>query len=155
MGSKKEWYMDYATHAFITYAWLKCPSREKYICDLKESFFKRKNHLCADESLLESLFLSEVQKHEPLLKDIDAVNQVFEELRINQKSYIIDAVKAVYFIDPVWRPRNGAISKRVIKFATDYPVGERSVYRWLNYARKLFAKKRGISYDLKNGSSGA
>lgn len=142
MAKKKEWYMDYATHAFVKYAELGCPTREEQIAAIRSKVNR-------ELSLHEPSFIvikadAEVAKAEPLLKDIDAVNRVFKILEEQDKPAIADAIRAVYFIDPRGKPRRGAIVARARRFAYEYPANERTVYKWLKSARLLFAIERGL-----------
>lgn len=142
MAKKKEWYMDYATHAFVRYANLKCPTREQYEARIREDCYRRL-------AFHEPAFIvikanAEVAAREPLLKDIDAVNRVFEILEKQDKPQIAGAIRAVYFIDPYGKPKYGAVVNRVRRYAYECPANERTVYKWLKSARLLFCKERGL-----------
>lgn len=143
MAKKKEWYMDYATHAFVRYANLGCPTREQYEERIRNDCYRRL-------SLHEPSFIvikanAEVSVREPLLKDIDAVNRVFAVLEKQNKPHIAAAIRAVYFVEPYGKPKHGAITSRVRRFAYEYPANERTVYKWLKSARLLFCKERQLN----------
>ncbi len=75
------------------------------------------------------------------IKDICAINGMFEYLDREGKEYISKAVRDVYmFLPGVGRKRN--ISGRVLAYATKAYADERTVYRWLNCAVKIFTKIR-------------
>lgn len=142
MSRKKEWYMDYATHAFIRYAALGCPTRKQYEERIRQECYKR---LAMHEpSFILNKANAEVLSKEPLLKDIDAVNHVLEILRRQDKQHIIDALKAVYFTYPKGKPERGVIVARVTRYAMECPASTKAVYEWLKSARLLFAQIRGL-----------
>lgn len=142
MSRKKEWYMDYATHAFVRYASLGCPTRAEYETRIREDCYKRL--ALHNPSFIVIKANAEVSAREPLLKDIDAVNRVLDILQRKDKQHIIDAVKAVYFYDPHGKPAHGVIVNRVRRFACEYPANERTVYKWLKSVRLLFAQIREL-----------
>lgn len=73
-------------------------------------------------------------------KDIYAVNGMFEYLNREGKEYISKAVREVYMFLPCGRKSN--ISGKVLAYATKAYADERTVYRWLKYAVKLFISIR-------------
>ena len=148
MSRNKEPYRDYATMAFIRYANLKRPTRKEYEESIRQDCYKRL-------SLHEPNFIiikanAEVSAKEPLLKNIDAVNKVLEILKEEDKRHIIDAIEAVYFVNPVGKPKKGEISARVRRFAMEYPASDISVYNWLKSARLLYAKIAGLDTVIKD-----
>jgi hypothetical protein len=60
---------------------------------------------------------------------------------------IANAVKGVYFTFGAERLTRNMIALRVRAYAMSVPVDERTVYRWLKYARELFAVIRGLDID--------
>lgn len=142
MARKKEFFMDYATHAFVRYASIGRPTREEYEQRVREDCYRRLALLPPD--VIVNKANGEVSAREPLLKDIDAVNRVLRILAENNKHHIADAIKAVYFTPPCQMPKRGAIVARVRRFAMEYPCSLSSAYRWLKSARLLFAQIRGL-----------
>lgn len=78
--------------------------------------------------------------------DIYAVHKTLEYFESTSRSYVVSAVKAVYFAgaDKPIRTRN--ISERVSQFAVNCPADESTVYRWLKEARSKFADFRGLTH---------
>lgn len=140
--ARKEWYRDYATHAFIRYASLGKPTREEYETRIREDCYRRL-------ALHEPHFIvvkanAEVSTRLPLLEDIDAVNRVLDILKKQDKPHIIQAIKDVYFVYPYQKPERGEIVERVTAFAVKCPASTKAVYSWLKSARLLFAQIRGL-----------
>jgi hypothetical protein len=139
---KKEWYMDYATHAFVRFASLGCPTRDEYEHRIREDCYRR---LAFHEpSFIVSKANAEVSARKPLLEDIDAVNGVLDILARQDKEHISKALKAVYFTHPHGKPDRGEIVERVTAYAMECPASTKSVYQWLKSARLLFAQLRGL-----------
>ena len=148
MSRKKEWYMDYATHAFVRYASLGCPTRQEYEERIRQDVYKR---LAMHEpAFIINKANAEVSAREPLLKDIDAVNKVLDILRREDKQHIIDAIKAVYFTYPKGKPERGVIVDRVTRYAMECPASTKAVYEWLKSARLLFAQIRELDTGGKD-----
>ena len=142
MAKKKEWYMDYATHAFVRYANLGCPTREQYEERIRNDCYRR---LAFHEpGFIVIKANAEVSAREPLLKDIDAVNRVLDILQKQDKPHIIAAIKAVYFVNPKGKPEHGVIVERVNAYAMKCPASTKAVYEWLKSARLLFAQIREL-----------
>lgn len=143
MGRKKEWYMDYAVHAFVWYALLGRPTREEYEKRLTDRVYAEYALLPPNEILARAEAAREKCKR--AAEDIEAVNAMLDELRRTGQSYVIKAVENVYFTAPTGKPPQGAIKLRVTKSAMDFPASERTVERWLKYAKLLFCQKRGLN----------
>lgn len=140
---KKEWYMDYATHAFVCYAQLGRPTREEYERRLRSGIYER---LALEQpDFIVRKANDEVRKHEALLDDIAAVDRVLHRLEEAGRTNVIDALNAVYFTCPFGKPCRGDITGRVTRFALEYPCTERAVYMWLKSARIAFCKERGLN----------
>lgn len=142
---KKEWIRDYATGAFLRYARLGCPTREQYEAQLRQSVYRRVYREEPRVVLLKAE--RSVGVNAPLLADLDAVNAVLNTLRECGKEEICGAVRAVYFADGGRVPSRGELVARVRCYAAHLPADERTVYRWLKYARELFAVKRGLTLE--------
>ena len=107
---------DYATAAFREYARLGCPAPEAI----------------------------SRERDAALAADLRAVAECLRLLYAEDKPFIADAVRAVYFASPGVPLRKGDIGARVAAFARACPASERSVYGWLKVARKRFARVRGL-----------
>ena len=142
MSRKKEWYMDYATHAFVRYASLGCPTREELEARIRRDCYQRLS--LQNPSFIIIKANAEVSAREPLLKDVDAVNRVLEILKNQDKQHIINAIREVYFVNPKGKPEHGVIVDRVTAYATKCPASTKAVYEWLKSARLLFAKEREL-----------
>jgi hypothetical protein len=57
---------------------------------------------------------------------------------------IIKALKMVYMAEPHRDPQRGEISERVHKAELFIPASEKTIYRWLSTARRVFADERGL-----------
>lgn len=80
------------------------------------------------------------------ISDIIAVEKTMKRLNISQRK----AVEIVYFTEPDKPIGKNEISERVHKAEIDIPAGERSIYRWLAYARRIFAEERGLRTEKTN-----
>lgn len=139
---KKDNIMDYATEAFEEYSRRGCPTREK--CEGEIRLEVHRKMFGQDPKLIVASSNYVVDKMKPLLDNIDAVNRCFEELEAKDKKYIADAVRAVYFVSPCGHLNGKIIRSRVLAHSMEVYADERTVYRWLEKARDLFAIKRGL-----------
>lgn len=80
----------------------------------------------------------------PEEKDFNAVQKTLELLACGGRQYIVDAVKAVYFVDCQKPLSKQTIALRVRRFAITMPADERTVYRWLREARWICMSVRGL-----------
>jgi hypothetical protein len=74
--------------------------------------------------------------------DLLAVYDTMRLLRISNKTEVIKAVYAVYFGMSGKKPKKNEISERVLRHASENYCDERTVYRQLEYARKLYLMLR-------------
>ena len=116
---RKDSIRDYATAAFREYARLGCPTPEAI----------------------------SRERDAALAADLSAVEECLRILSLEDRQYIVDAVRAVYFAAPDVALKKGDVGKRVAVFAREYPASEVSAYRWLARARRLFAKLRGMRIE--------
>ena len=144
---------DYAIMAFVKYAQCGCPTREQREEQIRQEIFNR--HQNKDPKYVVSLAEIELRRQKGHLDDIDAVNRTFDMLygytplvdgqNTHSGNDIAEAVKAVYF---TFRNKKinerDIISNRVKAHAMAVFVDIRTVYRWLKYARDLFALLRGL-----------
>lgn len=70
--------------------------------------------------------------------DLLAVYDTMRFLRILGKVEVIKAVHAVYFDTLRRKPKKNEISSKVIRYAYENHCDERTVYRQLEYARKIY-----------------
>ena len=66
------------------------------------------------------------------------VSQTLSVLRAEEKPWIIEAVKAVYFVRPTEPLRKNDIDSRITQFSMNRYVSRSTVYVWLSYARKIY-----------------
>ena len=74
--------------------------------------------------------------------DLLAVYDTMRLLRLSNKKDVIKSVYAVYFSILGKKPKKNEISERVLRHATESYCDERTVYRQLEYARKLYKMLR-------------
>ena len=67
-----------------------------------------------------------------------AVKDLFDMLNASGKSETVDAIKAVYCSNFGRTPRKNDISYRVRKFALEHHLDERTVFRKIEEAKKLY-----------------
>lgn len=146
---------DYATAAFVKYSRLGCPTRAEREEQIRNEIHKR--HAEKDPKYVVTLAEIELQRMKGHLEDIEAVNRTFEMLygysadnpgkSTQNGPDIAKAVKGVYFAFGSEKLTRKMITLRVRAHAMSVPVDERTVYRWLKYARELFAVIRGLDID--------
>lgn len=130
---------DYSTEAFRFYARVGKISGAEYLKKLRDGF--------EDD---EDLVRREINANHAAAcsrgaaADLDAVKKTLEVLEISGKGEVVEAVKAVYFVMPGRNAGGRDFAARVKNFSLLFPASERSVYRWLRLARKIFAKERGL-----------
>ena len=76
--------------------------------------------------------------------DLLAVYDTLRLLRLSGKKDVIRSVYAVYLCELGRRPKKNEISQKVLRHAFENHFDERTVYRQLEYARKLYKMLRGI-----------
>lgn len=153
---------DYATAAFIFYA-ANGRSAEGY----KEMIYKKalekqsKIEKCSGVSkpTEAAIMRAEAAVNEKLaeIKDMEAVEKTLAELRAcssfyenpsrlmkHERTNIVMAIEIVYFTDAEKELQKGDIHNRVHKAVLEIPASEKTVYRWLGKARKIFAEKREL-----------
>lgn len=152
---------DYATSAFVKYARLGCPTRKEREEQIRCEIYKR--HADKDPKCVVSLAEIELQRMRGHLDDVEAVNKTFEMLYgyTSTNDYqgtrngveIAEAVKGVYFTYGAEKLTRNTIALRVRAHAMSVPCDERTVYRWLKYARELFGVIRGLDIDTDDNVS--
>ena len=74
--------------------------------------------------------------------DLLCVYDTVRYLKLMGKSEVLSAIRAVYFESLRRKPKKNEISLRVARFAMDMHYDERTVYRQLEYARKIYKALR-------------
>ncbi len=72
-----------------------------------------------------------------------AVYDTFRLLRLTGNTETADAVRAVYCKGSGRKPKRNEISMRVLRYAYETHCDERTVYRRLGYAKKLYRQLKG------------
>lgn len=147
----KDHIREYATEAFRFYASVRMTADQykKMIYDETLENYKKKetNNSFSISKPVEAAIMAaekEVDKRISEIRDLEAVEMTLSELTAMYRYDIIQAVKIVYFKEPEEGIKKGEIQNRVHTAELSIPASERSIYRWLGKARKLFAEKRGL-----------
>ncbi len=146
----KDHIRDYATEAFRFYA--RWGGRDSYVksllADLQQ---QRGSGICFPT---ESALIHKEQvmrEHMAEIADLEAVEVVMKVCDTDVRQ----AVEMVYFYKPYESIEWGDIKQRVHYAEIHMPAGERSIYRWLAEARKIFAEERGLRLNKKNKKVGS
>lgn len=140
----KETYMDTVTAIFARVASLRYPTAEEYEARIRNDVNNRLFRL--DPKIIVAKADAAVTTSKPIIADINAVNATFSNLTDRNREYIIQAVKAVYFLyEGDVKIPNKIIKGRALAFAMSYPADVSTVYRWLKEARALCAYYRGLT----------
>ena len=153
---KKDHIRDYATHAFREYAAAGCPTydqlRDKLIADAAASSGERLNVKSGISKPTEAQIMAaekQLENAEGQLMDILAVIRTIEILQKRRDGDLIfRCLKLVYFAEPKREPDRGEISDRVQYVSYNEHVGERTVYRKLYVARRIFATERKLNTKI-------
>ena len=79
-----------------------------------------------------------LSKNEQEALDLLAVYDTVRLLRISEKTDVIKALSAVYFYPSNATSKKNEISMRVLRYAYENHCDERTVYRQLQYARRIY-----------------
>jgi len=145
---KKAHYRDYATEAFRF--WARKGPAEKYRQSLWNEALERHERLERSTGISApseaAIMRAEqaVKDAEAELKDMDAVEFALEALEKLRGRAAIKAIQMVYLKDPNRDIQKGEIEDRVHEAEISIPASERTIYRYLSLARRLFAEKRGL-----------
>ncbi len=146
---KKDNIRDYATEAFRYYAACGKLTSEELKQMVKDRIYeqtKRESDRTGSGSHSDSTPYTVMKAEDEILElqaeflDIIAVEKTMKQLSFHQKK----AVEMVYFTDADKELKKREISERVHKAEMAIPASERNVYNWLRYARRVFAKERGL-----------
>lgn len=137
----KDHIRDYATTAFIFY--FQNGPLEKYKEKIIAEIVKNDGPSAGISKPTESALIraeAELESKISIIQDLEAVEKTLLQLITQGRGDIVQAIEMVYST-PLTR---GAIINRVIKTAATINTEERTVYRYLKKARKLFAVNRGL-----------
>lgn len=149
---KRDYFRDIATLAFVRYGELRGKSAEEYCTQMKSDIIEETKY--TDPAMVNQRLISEMQRLSGFFEDLYAVEEVFGYFEATNREYIIDAVRFVY-MSHSRPPSHKETIYRVRAHAMNVPVSEKQVYKWLEMARTLFAKKRGLAIEVPPGFSGS
>lgn len=150
---KKDNIRDYATEAFRFYAacgrltaeQLKQRVYEDIYSQQKREYLRGGN-MPSDATAYAVMAAEDAMRDmRAEFEDIIAVEKTLQRLTQPQRQ----AVELVYFINPEQPLERNDISERVHRAELEIPASERSVYRYLYRARKIFAEERGLRTTKK------
>lgn len=151
---RKDNIRDYATEAFRYYAACGKLTSEELKQQVRDRIYEQSRHetiRTGSGSYSDSTAYAVMKAEDEVLHmeaeflDIIAVEKTLKQLTIHQKK----AVEIVYFTDAKKDLKKGEISERVHKAEMAIPASERNIYNWLRYARRIFAKERGLRFIEK------
>lgn len=153
---------DYSTAAFRFYA-ANGKSVDKYKDKIYQEALEKQTKMESCSGISKpteaAIIRAELAVSEKLaeIKDMEAVEKTLAELRAYNNFYenssrlmrherldIIKAIEIVYFTGANSELQKGDIHNRVIKASEEIPASEKTVYRWLGKARKIFAENREL-----------
>ncbi|WMJ78498.1 MULTISPECIES: hypothetical protein [unclassified Sedimentibacter] len=145
---KKDHIRDYATEAFLYYAFMGKPHKEdlekKYYQEALDSYQRRQQvgGTGISKPTEQAVMYAEgvLRQKQAELWDILAVEKTIVQLHPLERQ----AVEIVYFSHAQSDIKKGDIQDRVNKASIEIPVGTATVYRYLKKARDLFAYERGL-----------
>ncbi|MDD3393797.1 MAG: hypothetical protein PHG19_04035 [Anaerotignum sp.] len=146
---KKDNIRDYATEAFRYYAAcgmktsgeLKQQVKERIYEQSKREIFRSGSGTHSDNTAYAVMKAEdEILNMQADILDIIAVEKTMRQLSKYQRQ----AVEIVYFVEADKELTRNDISQRVHKAELTIPAEERTIYRWLSRARKIFARERGL-----------
>lgn len=74
--------------------------------------------------------------------DLSAVAATLEELSERGDVTAISAVREIYFVEPTRKMNRNEISERLIRYALNNYISERTAWRMIERAFKIFVDKR-------------
>ncbi len=146
---KKDNIRDYATEAFRYYAAcgkltseeLKQQVKDRIYEQTKREISRTGSGMPSDATAYAVMQAEEVVCNmQAEFLDIIAVEKTMRQLNKYQRQ----AVEIVYFVEADKELTRNDISQRVHKAELTIPAEERTIYRWLSRARKIFARERGL-----------
>lgn len=151
---KKDNVRDYATEAFRFYAAcgrltseeLKQRVYNEIYSQYRREYLRSGSGMPSDATAYAVIAAEDaVRDMKAEIEDIIAVEKTLKQLRQHHKQ----AVEMVYFVDADKPLKKGDISSRVRMASLSIPADESSVYRYLAYARRIFAEERGLRITKK------
>ena len=125
---KRDRCRDYATQAFVWFGAVRNKSVEEFI---------------VEEGI-------DTVEYEKFCADLFAVEKTFFKLASTNREYIIDAVREVYMCSRKF-PKHRDIAGRVRRYSFLVPTSEKTVYKWLETARNIYALERGLAVHIPLG----
>lgn len=158
---QKDHLRDYATNAFRVYAAAGCPTYDQMRKCILDDIMRSSTEcsaVCKGPSRpTEAMIIAADERLDRAagkLADIMAVIRTVEQLKqYRDGEAMLRCLKTVYFTHPFRFPEKGEISSRVRSAAEREHVDDRTVYRWLSEARKLFSVERGLNISNPVSSS--
>lgn len=145
---KRDCFRDTATLAFVRYGELGGKSAEEYKNELKKDIIEETKY--TDPANVSQKIETEMERYRGFFDDMYAVEEVFGYFASTNREYVIDAVRFVY-MNCSRHPSHKETAYRVRAHALNVPVSEKQVYKWLEMARALYAKKRGLAIEVPPG----
>lgn len=146
---KKDNIRDYATEAFRYYAACGMKTSEEIKQQVKKQIYDQSKRErigsgsgAHSDCTAYSVMAADDEMYEMAAEflDIIAVEKTLRQLNKYQRT----AVEIVYFAEANKELSKNDISQRVHKAELSIPAEERTIYRWLSKARKIFARERGL-----------
>lgn len=146
---KKKHYRDYATEAFRF--WSEEGPADQYKQRLWDEAIRRQHQAEGRSGLSNPTEAAirraedELQQKEAQVSDLDAVDKAMKIMRaLPEGKDMIAALRIVYMEESQRDFKRGEIQARIIYAAQEIGVSISTVYRWLAYARYIFAYERGL-----------
>lgn len=153
---KRNHYKDYASDAFRVLG--KYGSSAEYKCMVLEQAEQKHAELAELGTKVDAPIgkptEAEIIRAEEAIEDAKATLQDIESAEealkicavrdIKQSTLICKAVRAIYMAYPDRLPKHREIMDSVIAFSILVPCDRATVYRWLGFARTVFARERGL-----------
>lgn len=146
---RKDNIRDYATEAFRYYAACGKLTSEELKQQVRDRIYeqsKRQINRTGSGTYSDSTAYAVMKAEDEILDmqadimDIIAVEKTLRQLDKYQRM----AIEIVYFAEADKELTRNDISQRVHKAELTIPAEERTIYRWLSKARKIFARERGL-----------
>lgn len=150
---RRDCFRGAATLAFIRYGELRGKTADEYREDLKRNIIEELKY--GDPAVVSQKVEADLRRYEGFFDDLYAVEEVFGYFLSTNRGYIVDAVRAVYMAYPRGNLSHKDTVYRVRHHAMAVPVSEKQVYKWLEMARALYAKRRGLALETPPGFVGS
>jgi len=146
-ASLKDHLRDYCTEAFRFYARIGKPTYQQLRDRLYAEALASENVVHVKGSgpskPTENAVINAENKVEERIGELLDILAVEKTMRILD-CYTRQAIEIVYFTDADKPLQKGDISSRVHQAEIGVPASEKTIYRWLSKARRMFAEERGL-----------